>query len=143
MLIEDNHKIYRKFLLDILAENKLPVNDIVHNTTLFAWMADKQIKGTAGWEQFENNALIRSVSIKKDWQQHGMGSSLYKALEDAAIERGIRHLYLLTTTADGFFLKQGFSVISRDEVPEYIQNTKQFSSTCPASAIVMKKILNN
>ncbi len=48
-------------------------------------------------------------------------------------------LYLLTTTAKDFFNKEGYIVVNRDEVPEPIKNSSEFSSVCPSTAIVMKK----
>jgi len=45
---------------------------------------------------------------------------------------------LLTTTADGFFQKQGWKVIHRNEVPEKIKTSTEFASICPSTAICMK-----
>jgi amino-acid N-acetyltransferase len=51
-------------------------------------------------------------------------------------------LYLLTTTAEGYFPKLGFERISRGDVPASIQASVEFTSACPASAIVMCKRLS-
>jgi amino-acid N-acetyltransferase len=51
--------------------------------------------------------------------------------------RGIRALYLLTTTAERYFPGFGFREIARDEVPTDVRETAEFQSACPASATVM------
>jgi N-acetylglutamate synthase-like GNAT family acetyltransferase len=53
--------------------------------------------------------------------------------------QGVKELYLITTTADGYFEKQGYERVSRENVPVEIAQSQQFSSICPSSAVVMKK----
>ena len=56
-----------------------------------------------------------------------------------AKEKDIKQLYLLTLTADRFFEKECFERISRESMPEAIQNTTEFTSICPVSSVCMKK----
>ena len=58
-----------------------------------------------------------------------------------AQDHGVRTVFLLTTTAERFFPKFGFEQITRDEVPETVRASVEFTSACPASAIVMRKRL--
>ena len=133
----------REPIINLLKENALPVDDIGDHTLLFGFMDDDALSGSAGLEVFGDCALIRSISIQKHLQGKGYGVILQKELEQVAQSKNIRCLYLLTTTAEGFFKKQGFNTIQRDEVPASIRSTSEFSSVCPTSAIVMKKILVN
>lgn len=133
----------RQPIINLLTENALPVNDIGENTLLFGFMNDNILSGSAGLEVFGDCALIRSISIQKSLQGKGYGAMLQKELEQVAQSNNIRCLYLLTTTAEGFFQKQGFITIQRDEVPATIRSTSEFSSVCPSTAFVMKKILVN
>ena len=58
------------------------------------------IVGVAGMEQVGNDALLRSVAVHPDWRSHGVGRALVtRAISDAE-SRGLRALYLLTTTAE-------------------------------------------
>jgi amino-acid N-acetyltransferase len=50
-------------------------------------------------------------------------------------------VFLLTTTAERFFPKFGFEQIDREQVPASVQQSVEFQSACPASAIVMRKLL--
>lgn len=142
-LIQFEGKQNREPIINLLKDNALPVDDIGENTLLFGFMDDHALSGSAGLEVFGDCALIRSISIQKSLQGKGFGVILQKELEQVAQSKNIRCLYLLTTTAEGFFKKQGFITIQRDEVPATIRSTSEFSSVCPSSAIVMKKILVN
>jgi amino-acid N-acetyltransferase len=50
-------------------------------------------------------------------------------------------VYLLTTTAERFFRTFGFERIERAAVPQSVQTSIEFTSACPSSATVMRKIL--
>ena len=91
-----------------------------------------------GFEVFDNDALLRSVIIAPEYRGKGNGSTLLDMAVQVAKESGIQNLFLLTTTASGFFEKFGFSKIERDSVPEGIAKTGEFVTFCPDSAICMK-----
>lgn len=61
--------------------------------------------------------------------------------ENYSKSRNVRRLFLLTTTADQFFARHGYSQIAREEVPNSIRSTREFAEICPASSILMVKSL--
>ena len=95
----------------------------------------------AGLDIFEDCALLRSISVVPSIRGKGYGKLLNEQIESFAKDSGISCLYLITHTAKDFFGRQGYCVISRDEAPEPIRQTDQFSSLCPSTAVVMKKRL--
>lgn len=95
----------------------------------------------AGLEICCNNALLRSVAVRSDWQRHGLGHQLVQRVVCDAESRGIHALYLLTMTAEHYFPRFGFETITRDVVPAEIANTLEFRSACPASATAMARAL--
>jgi amino-acid N-acetyltransferase len=95
------------------------------------------IVGVAGLEVCCDNALLRSVAVADGWRSRGLGRALVTRVIADAEARGIRALYLLTTTADRYFPNFGFRTIARDDVPEDIRATREFQGACPASAIAM------
>jgi N-acetylglutamate synthase-like GNAT family acetyltransferase len=101
---------------------------------------DGEIVGVAGIETCGTEgeyALLRSVAVAPSWQKRGLGRALVtRAITDAEA-RGISALYLLTTTADGYFPSFGFVTTTRDSVPAAVRATAEFQGACPASAIVM------
>jgi amino-acid N-acetyltransferase len=95
------------------------------------------VVGVAGLEVCCENALLRSVAVRPEWRSHGVGRALVTRVISDAESRGIRALYLLTTTADRYFPTFGFRTIPRDEVPADVRETAEFRDACPASATVM------
>jgi N-acetylglutamate synthase-like GNAT family acetyltransferase len=93
--------------------------------------------GVAGLELCCENALLRSVAVAPEWRSRGLGRLLIPRVIAEAEARGIRALYLLTTTAERYFPSFGFTRTSRDAVPADISATVEFRTACPASATVM------
>jgi amino-acid N-acetyltransferase len=89
------------------------------------------------------DALLRSVAVHPAWRERRLGQALVRHLMDEARGRGIRALYLLTTTAEHFFPKLGFERLDRDAVPDEIAATHEFRSMCPASAVAMVGVLSD
>ena len=106
-------------------------------------VADREgrIVGAVGLEHYGESALLRSAVVDPGLRNTGLGTSLIEDLLARASERGIRDLYLLTTTAEGWFPRFGFVRIDRDAVPEAVRTSVEFREACPASATVMRKNL--
>jgi amino-acid N-acetyltransferase len=128
-------------IISLLQANDLPVSDIDDRKDLFALMRAGEVVGTGGLEYFGDVALLRSISVRKEFRRDGLGKHIVRSLEMIAREKGIDCLYLLTTTAQDFFLKEGYEVIDRESAPASIKNSSEFSGACPGSAIAMKKII--
>jgi len=131
----------RKKVIALLQESSLPVSDLDEQKELFVLLQNNEVAGSGGLELFDKCALLRSVSVRKDLQGNGLGKFINRELEKISKQRGIDCIYLLTNTAKDFFSKEGYEAITRDEVPESITATSEFSSVCPSSATVMKKEL--
>ena len=95
------------------------------------------VVGVAGLEVCCDNALLRSVAVRPEWRSHGVGRALVTRVISDAESRGIRALYLLTTTADRYFPTFGFRTVTRDDVPADVRATSEFGGGCCASATVM------
>ena len=129
-------------VIELLQQNDLPVSDIDDGKILFALIRGGKIVGTAGLEVFDGCALVRSVSVEKASRGQGFGKFISQEIERISKEQVVACLYLLTTTAKDFFSKEGYQVITREEVPFAIRNTSEFLHVCPSSATVMKKDLS-
>ena len=88
-----------------------------------------------------DGALLRSVAVDPREQGQGLGHRLTDAAIDLARTAGAPNIYLLTTTAEGFFPKFGFERIARADVPAGVRTSVEFTSVCPSSATVMRKSL--
>lgn len=132
----------KQAVIELLEENQLPTSDIDDRKTLFALVQNSRVIGTGGLEFFEDCALLRRLSIRQDHRGRGWGKLIVHELEKKSREKGIHYLYLLTTTAQDFFTREGYGAVDRKEVPLAIETTSEFSSVCSPSAIVMKKTLS-
>lgn len=129
-------------VLTLLALANLPTLDIGDNVELFSLETNGNIIGTAGLEVIGNIGLLRSVSVLETQKGNGYGNLIVQNLEEFAKTQNIKELYLLTTTAKEFFEKKcNYEVVERINVSTEIQNSQQFASVCPSSAVVMRKVL--
>ena len=92
-------------------------------------------------EPLGTTALLRSVVIAPQFRGRGWGRRVTDRLLDQAQRLGIRELYLLTTTAAGFFAGVGFTTVPREAAPEPVRRTRQFAGLCPSSAVLMHLLL--
>lgn len=129
----------RKMAITLLEQHNLPTSDIDDDKLLYLLMNGEDLIGTAGLEVFGNSALLRSVSVVKAQQGKGYGKVINNTIEKYVKEIGVDCIYLLTTTAKDFFERQGYWIIDRNTVPEAVKQTAEFSSLCPATAVVMMK----
>ena len=122
----------------LLATSQLPLAGVAESLPGFIVAeADGAIVGTAALEVCCDNALLRSVAVVPEWRSRGLGRALVTRVIADAEARGLRALYLLTTTAEHYFPSFGFREIARADVPADVQGTEEFRSACPASAVVM------
>jgi amino-acid N-acetyltransferase len=130
----------------LLTAESLPVAGVAalfeaDPTQFIVAISDTDLVAVAGVEQCDAHALLRSVAVRRDWQQRGLGAELVARAVQLAESRGIEALYLLTMTAERYFPRFGFERIQRDAVPPRVAGTVEFMSACPASAVTMWKRL--
>jgi amino-acid N-acetyltransferase len=129
-------------VLGLLRTNHLPIDGWLEHlgTTLVARQGGTVV-GCAALELYAEGALLRSVAVAPALQGHGVGRALTAAALQLARDLHVPSVYLLTTTAEEFFPKFGFERIERRAVPESVQASIEFTSACPSSATVMRKVL--
>lgn len=130
-------------VLDLLARAKLPEAGLRdHLETLFVARLDGRIVGSAALELYGASALLRSVAVEEACRGQGVGRCLADAASFFARIHGVRVVYLLTETAQAFFLRQGFRAVDRDAVPPSVQASAEFAYACPKSALAMMRALD-
>ena len=100
---------------------------------------DGRLTGAMGLELRGADALLRSAVVAPAERGAGTGRALFEHLEALARSRGVTGLYLLTTTAVGYWSRLGFTAVSRDDVPTDVRRSPEFNGACPASATVMAR----
>ena len=107
----------------------------------FGWVIGDSaaLEAIAGLEVYGDAALLRSVAVAPASRGRGRGALVVeRALREAAC-LGCEEIYLLTTTAEQWFRRRGFSPVAREAVPDGIRATDEFSRICPSSAVVMSR----
>jgi amino-acid N-acetyltransferase len=97
--------------------------------------------GLAGLEIYGTDALLRSLDVRENVRSKGLRSGLIEHAEKYAASKSVRSIYLLTTTAEAFFKRQGCERISRSQAPPSIKRTGEFASLCPANSAFTTKPL--
>ena len=122
----------------ILECNELPFEDCKeHIGNFFVVEEEGKFFGLGGLQICDEIGLVRSIVVVPDYRGRGIAREIYRLIESRAREIGIKALYLLTDTAAEYFLKLGFSVKNRNDIPTSVTQTKQFSELCPSSAKIM------
>jgi amino-acid N-acetyltransferase len=123
----------------LLKSCNLPVDGIEEclDSTLIIKNGYKLI-ACAALELYGKSALLRSVAVDKNYRSTGLGIKITKAILEKAKNLDITNIYLLTETADKFFPRFNFQVVSRDKVPADVKTSLEFTSLCPESAVAMQ-----
>jgi amino-acid N-acetyltransferase len=126
-------------LLAFLKRCGLPEADVLrHAKTALVARLRGGVVGSAVLELYGEEALLRSVAVAESLRGSGLGVRLTGAALDLARRRGIRRVFLLTETAARFFPRFGFRSVERSQVPEAVQQSVEFRSACPQTALAME-----
>jgi amino-acid N-acetyltransferase len=122
----------------VLRSSNLPADDLDYKKDLLVgYYEEDSIVATGGLEVYGPYALLRSLSVRMGLRGKAVGTAITEFLLEEARKKKLKAIYLLTETAHGFFLKRGFKDIKREEVPQEVKVSSEFSHVCPTSAAVM------
>lgn len=114
------------------------VGDALSGFLVAESLESKCIVGVVGLEICcDEYALLRSTAVEPEWRGSGVGRRLVERAIAEAESRGIKAMYLLTTTAERYFPSFGFVKTTREAVPDEVKQSVEFREACPASATVM------
>jgi amino-acid N-acetyltransferase len=97
--------------------------------------------GAEGVEVYGQSGLLRSAVVDPGWRGRGVGDTLTHDRLAWAAARGLRDVWLLTTTAADYFPRFGFERVARESAPPAMQASREFAEACPTSAITMRRVL--
>lgn len=142
-LIEPQRARDRSRVFELLQQAGLPIDDLNAGAPVdFLVMRELgQVVGAVGLQSADGAGLLRSLVVVPTLHRQGRGAALVTAVERLAARRGMDDLYLLTTTVPGFFALLDYLRVDRATVPAGLQQTSQFATLCPQSAVCMHKRL--
>lgn len=125
---------------NLLKNSGLPYEDIgMHLNNFLCVMNNEKIIAAGGFEIYDDVALLRSLAVTEAKRNEGLGQLIYAALIEHAKTKNIKQIYLLTETAEKFFIKNGFTKVERNIIPDTIKNTYEYKVLCAESAILLMK----
>jgi amino-acid N-acetyltransferase len=127
----------------LLQSADLPIADLTaaHMADFFYCGPEQAPTGLVGLELHAPSALLRSLVVMPANRSAGVGAALVARAETHARDSGARAIYLLTTTAEAFFRRQGYQPADRQSAPAEIRATREFADICPASSAFLFKPL--
>jgi amino-acid N-acetyltransferase len=129
----------RPALHTLLTRSRLPLDGFDEHLARTVVAEDAgRVVGCAAIERHGACALLRSVAVDEALRGQGLGQRLTAEALAIARREGLTGVYLLTETASGFFPRLGFLPVTRDEVPEEVRQSVEFTTACPASAQAMR-----
>jgi amino-acid N-acetyltransferase len=122
-----------------LSSAGLPVTDLDADGAQYFTLEyhDGQPTAFIGLISFGPEGLLRSLIVPHGLRGQGYGAQAINDVAQLARGIGIHRLWLLTTGAEGYFVRHGFRFARRGEAPTAIANSQQFSITCPDTAVLM------
>jgi len=82
--------------------------------------SEGQIAGVVSYHNYGPELKeVRSLSVKKEFSRHGIGSLLLKSLVIMINEKSPSRIFALSSLPE-FFIKNGFHVVERSTLPEKI-----------------------
>ncbi len=124
----------------LLESADLPVDGVADQFGAAYAVAEQngELIAALGIERYGAFGLLRSAVVAPSYRGKGIGEALVLERMEWSAGQGIQSLYLLTTTAADYFPRFGFQVITRAEVPPEVQSSREFTSSCPSTATVMR-----
>ena len=128
-------------VLALLKLVDLPVEGVKeHFQDFFIMRSDKLVVGCVGIEIYENTGLLRSLAIHPSFQGKGLGQQMVRKIEEYSVEKRLDPIYLLTDSAEKFFLNLNFRIIPREETDSKVKESVEFTTLCPSSPVMRKSI---
>ena len=121
-------------LESLLASQHLPAHGL-QDCMETCWVLEDegQVIACAGFEEYGNAALLRSVIVEAGYRNRRHGERLVRNAIAEAAGRSITTLFLFTMEAAGYFARFGFRPCSLKDFPEAVRASYQYRgvSTMP------------
>jgi N-acetylglutamate synthase-like GNAT family acetyltransferase len=143
--IEEASQTDFPFVSSLLSDFSLPLDGIEETRFWIARNGIGSVVGCVGLEVHGRQGLLRSLAVRREFQEFGLGTRLAKHAVSEARRLGLEEIYLLTESAARFFSKRvGFVALEKEaklRIEGDIKKSREFQGACPESAILMRRRL--
>ncbi len=126
----------RAALEALLAGCGLPVEGLAQAAAVIARI-DGVVVAAAGLEEWGGDGLLRSVAVAEGHRGTGLATALVIDRLCAARLAGLRAVSLLTTDAQRYFERFGFTVVDRTSLPPALSASTQLALPACSTAVAM------
>lgn len=127
----------------LLTAAGLPVSGVTADQgDFFVARQHGRVVGVIGVMRHGDAALLRSLAVQNDRRKAGIGGALLAWALEQAQAGGARAAYLLTTTAEGFFRRHGFTDVPRQAIPASLLADSTLADICPVASVCMRRVLS-
>ncbi len=141
MLIDKTNNKDLQEVLTLLEEVNLPREGVAESfQDFFVIRKNSRVIGCIGIEIYGEVGLMRSTAIHPSFQGQGYGKQLVETLENYARDKKLNRIYLLTDTAEKFFMKLNYKVISREKANPKIKQSVEYTTLCTSSPLLEKEL---
>lgn len=132
----------RGAIVALLEAESLPTADLeTSGVILIVAVSGQRCIGCVGVQPSGDAALIRSLAVARGERGAGIGRTLVSRAEALAAAGGVHSLFLLTESAKDFWINAGYAIVARADAPAEVQDSAEFRSLCPDTAVCMKRAL--
>lgn len=110
--------------------------------SLFVAREGVTLAGVAGFERFDDCALLRSVVVRESHRRRGIARALVDGVLDELRASAVSEVHLLTLEAREAFSRFGFEAVARDQLPLCLMRSRQLSSPACSGATAMRLLLH-
>jgi N-acetylglutamate synthase-like GNAT family acetyltransferase len=126
-------------LVGLLDVGELPTVEL--GRTVF-WVGEQGsvVHAVAGLQPLGHLGLVRSVFVSPASRRQGVARRLLEAIVAEARRRGVTELYALALHPS-WLEALGFVPVDRALAPEAVRESEEFRSACPASAVLLRRVV--
>lgn len=129
---------------DLLVEAGLITAGVAEHINHFLIAEEEgRIVASVGLERYGAQALLRSVAVAPPYRNRGLARTLVSHILAEVAEQQIREVYLLTTTASGYFRRFGFEPVNREDVAEPVRASEEYGECCSDAQAMVFRMRDN
>ena len=119
---------------------QLPIAGVAdHFANYFVAISASGVVGAVGSERHGESALLRSLAVAEPSRGRGIGVLLTMRVLEDALAKGMKRVYLITTTAVPFFESLGFKTVEREQAVADVGASQELQGACPDTATCMMR----
>ena len=117
----------------LLVRSGLPVDGVTPGAGNYYTAKAGRLLGVLGIETHGRAAVLRSFAVEPDVRKTGIGKALIQHAFTEMRATDCSDVYLLTSTAEGYFANYGFVDAERGELPAQVLSSAIFRADCCAA----------